>query len=88
MSDVTLEEDADYGRLPFDIFVSVSIFPQSPVRFCSDLGTQDRWDHNYTGDSREQWERLVWEWESLTLIERYVCSFIPGGKWYTILTVP
>ncbi|KAL5044788.1 hypothetical protein BDW71DRAFT_208915 [Aspergillus fruticulosus] len=55
MSGVTLEEEADYGRLPFDIFVS------------------DRWDHNHnaTRDSQEQWERLVWEWESLTLIERY-----------------
>ncbi|KAL4997572.1 hypothetical protein BDV10DRAFT_91881 [Aspergillus recurvatus] len=53
MSGVTLEEEADYGRLPFDIFLS------------------DRWDPNATGDSREQWERLVWEWESLTLIERY-----------------
>lgn len=51
-----------------------------PVRFCSDLGMQDRWDHNATGDSREQWVRLVWEWESLTLTERYVCfSLVPAA---------
>ncbi|KAL4971188.1 hypothetical protein BDW66DRAFT_165990 [Aspergillus desertorum] len=58
MSGVTLEDEADYGRLPFDIFVS------------------DRWDHNHnaTRDSQEQWERLVWEWKSLTLIERYELS--------------
>ncbi|KAG2412419.1 hypothetical protein HFD88_009976 [Aspergillus terreus] len=53
MSGEVLEEQAGYGRLPFDIFLS------------------DRWDHNVTGDSREQWERLVWEWERMTLIERY-----------------
>ena len=61
----------------------ISFFPLvflSPVRFCSDLGTQDRWDHNTTKDSREQWERLVWEWESLTLMERYVCfSLFPAA---------
>ncbi|KAF9888289.1 hypothetical protein FE257_008859 [Aspergillus nanangensis] len=51
MSDVVLEEEADYGRLQSDIFLS---------------------DHNGIRDSREQWERLVWEWESLTLIERYL----------------
>ncbi|KAL4971827.1 hypothetical protein BDW66DRAFT_163373 [Aspergillus desertorum] len=50
---ITLEGEADYGRLPFDIFLS------------------DLWDHNATRDSREEWERLVWEWESLTLMERY-----------------
>ncbi|KAL4902111.1 hypothetical protein BDW74DRAFT_187067 [Aspergillus multicolor] len=57
MSDVPLEEEADYGRLAFDLFVS------------------ERWDHNAnanaTRESRDQWEQLVWQWESLTLIERY-----------------
>ncbi|CBF76147.1 predicted protein [Aspergillus nidulans FGSC A4] len=55
MSGVILEEEADYGCFPFDIFVS------------------DRWDHNHnaTRDGQEQWEQLVWEWESLTLTERY-----------------
>ncbi|KAL5360514.1 hypothetical protein BJX96DRAFT_175370 [Aspergillus floccosus] len=57
-----LEEQAGYGRLPFDIFL------------------QDRWDHNATGDNREQWERLVWDWESLTLMGRYVPATGVSGE--------
>ncbi|RLL93600.1 hypothetical protein CFD26_102089 [Aspergillus turcosus] len=54
MSGETLEDKADYGRLPFDIFIS------------------ERWDHDAAADSeQEQWERLVWEWQKLTLVERW-----------------
>ncbi|KAF7176521.1 hypothetical protein CNMCM7691_002839 [Aspergillus felis] len=56
MSEDTLENDADFGRLPFDMFISV---------------VQERWDTNAAGDSQEQWERLVWEWQKLTLLERW-----------------
>ncbi|KAL5363783.1 hypothetical protein BJX96DRAFT_122316 [Aspergillus floccosus] len=52
MSGEVLESDADYGRPPFDIFLS------------------ERWD-NTTSNSWEQWERLVWEWQDLTLMERW-----------------
>ncbi|EAW23689.1 uncharacterized protein NFIA_032530 [Aspergillus fischeri NRRL 181] len=53
MSEEILENRADYGCLPFDLFVS------------------ERWDHDASGDSQEQWERLVWEWQKLTLLERW-----------------
>ncbi|KAF7168429.1 hypothetical protein CNMCM5623_001482 [Aspergillus felis] len=53
MTGETLENDADYGRLPFDLFVL------------------ERWDHDTAENSQEQWERLVWEWQKLTLIERW-----------------
>ncbi|KAK6819065.1 hypothetical protein RU639_008175 [Aspergillus parasiticus] len=53
MSEETLENDANFGRLPFDNFIS------------------ERWDFNVAGDSQEQWERLVWEWQKLTLLERW-----------------
>ncbi|KAF4152173.1 hypothetical protein CNMCM6936_002444 [Aspergillus lentulus] len=31
----------------------------------------ERWDHDTAEDSQEQWERLVREWQKLTLIERW-----------------
>ena len=38
---------------------------------------QERWDTNAAGDSQEQWERLVWEWQKLTLLERWVSPSFP-----------
>ncbi|PKY05238.1 hypothetical protein P168DRAFT_252492, partial [Aspergillus campestris IBT 28561] len=61
MSAEELENEAEYGRLPFDIFLSVSI-SLSP-RLYSDLTgkQQERWHHNATGDTREHWERLPYQ---------------------------
>jgi hypothetical protein len=52
------------------------------VLFWSDLCTQEHWDHDTAEDSQEQWERLVWEWQKLTLIKRWVCPSFP--RWIKI----
>ncbi|OOO06657.1 hypothetical protein F9C07_2262210 [Aspergillus flavus] len=62
MSEETLENDADFGRLPFDNFSSQT--NATFIRFCSGLtsAVQERWDFNAAGDSQEQWERLPYQY--------------------------
>lgn len=78
MSEETLENDADFGRLPFDNFSSQT--NATFIRFCSGStsAVQEHWDFNAAGDSQEQWERLVWEWQKLTLLERWVSPSFPS----------
>lgn len=70
MSGATLESNADYGKLPFDIFCSVG-FACSWLRSFLILA-QEPWNLDSPTDSWEQWEQIVWEWQELTLMERWV----------------
>ena len=71
MSMEHLELDADYGALSFDYYILVgsSIHPVSTNR---DSHRQDHWKEDSPENGQQQWERLVWEYQRLSLKERYV----------------
>jgi hypothetical protein len=66
-----LKKDAQYGRLAFDNFALVR--PPHHPPLIPHLTFQEHWSNDPSKTSKQQWEELVWEYQKLTLIQRWVC---------------
>jgi hypothetical protein len=65
-----LKKEAQYGRLAFDNFALVRTPPPTSLPH---LTSQEHWSNDPSKTSEQKWEELVWEYQKLTLIQRWVC---------------
>jgi hypothetical protein len=76
MSEDEFEEGAEYGALPFDYYIAVSLF--LTCKFISAHAKQDHWPEGLE-ESPQKWEELVWKYQALSLMDRYVWLLPPPG---------